>query len=102
MTLTIDLAPETEAWISSEAEHLGLGPSQLVQRILDERAAQSNQTETLPAEPKPVIDPKNAAAIAMLDKWLAEGATDDPEEIRKAEEEVAELKRNMNANPPAT
>ena len=44
----------------------------------------------------------NDDAIAYLDRKLKEEATDDPEEIRKAEEELAEFKRNMNANREAT
>src|SRR5580698_1583188 len=30
----------------------------------------------------PVVDAENAAAIALLNQWIAEDATDDPEEIR--------------------
>ena len=41
-------------------------------------------------------DPENAASIALLKSWLEEDATDDPEEIRAAEEELREFKRNMN------
>lgn len=53
-------------------------------------------------EAKPMIDAENAAAIALLKSWREQDATDDPEEIRKAEEELAEFKRNMNANRAAT
>ena len=34
--------------------------------------------------------------IALLKSWLEEDATDDPEELRAAEEELREFKRNMN------
>lgn len=34
--------------------------------------------------------------MALLRSWLEEDATDDPEEIRDAEEELREFKRNMN------
>lgn len=53
-------------------------------------------------EPEPVLDAKAKAAIAYLKRKLQEDYTDDPEEIRKAEEELAEFKRNMNANREAT
>ena len=53
-------------------------------------------------EAAPLPDPENAASIALLKSWLAEDATDDPEEIRQAEEELREFKRNMNANRAAT
>jgi hypothetical protein len=55
-----------------------------------------------PDEAKPVIDAENAAAIALLQSWREQDATNDPEEIRQAEEELAEFKRNMNANRAAT
>jgi hypothetical protein len=42
MKLTIDLAPQTEAWISAEAKHLGVLPADLVRGILDERAASTD------------------------------------------------------------
>ena len=34
--------------------------------------------------------------MALMRSWLEEDATDDPEEIRAAEEELREFKRNMN------
>ena len=38
------------------------------------------------------------ATIALIQSWMAEDATDDPEEIRKAEEELAAFKEAMNRN----
>ncbi len=43
------------------------------------------------SEPK-----KQTATMALMKSWLEEDATDDPEEIRAAEEELREFKRNMN------
>ena len=34
--------------------------------------------------------------MALMRKWLEEDATDDPEEVLRAEEELREFKRNMN------
>jgi len=39
--------------------------------------------------------PKDTATMALLKSWIEEAPT-DPEEIRKAEEELLEFKRNMN------
>ena len=100
MTLIIDLPPQTEAWLESEALRRGMPPADLVTSVLNERASQAPGNGAAPATPQ--IDAKNAAAIALLNRWIAEDATDDPEEIRKAEEEVEEFKRNMNANRAAT
>lgn len=49
-------------------------------------------------EAKPEVSAKNAAAIAYLKQRIAEDATDDPEEIRKADAEVQELMENLNRN----
>jgi hypothetical protein len=39
---------------------------------------------------------EETATMALVRSWLAEDATDDPEEICAAEEELREFKRNMN------
>jgi hypothetical protein len=54
------------------------------------------------SEATPIIDAENTAAIALLKSWREQDATDNPEEIRRAEEELAEFKRNLNANREAT
>lgn len=46
----------------------------------------------------PHVDPENAAAVALLQSWLAEDATDDPEAVRRADEELARLKQRLNAD----
>ena len=55
-----------------------------------------------PNEAKPIIDAENAAAIALLKSWREQDATDDPDELHEAEEELAEFKRNLNTNRAAT
>jgi hypothetical protein len=40
---------------------------------------------------------ENAASIALLQSWLEEDATDDPAEIRNAQQELDEFKRAINA-----
>ena len=94
MTLTIEFTPQEEAWLHDQATHYGLPPSEIVKRLVEERLP--------PAKTTSGIDPENAAAIALLDSWLEEDATDDPEQLRKAEKEFEELKRNLNANRAAT
>lgn len=39
---------------------------------------------------------KQTPTMALMKAWLEEDATDDPEEICAAEEELREFKRNMN------
>jgi hypothetical protein len=40
---------------------------------------------------------ENAASIALLQSWLEADATDDPVEIRRAQQELDEFKRAINA-----
>jgi hypothetical protein len=93
MTLTIDLTPQAEAWLTAEAQQRGLPLGDLVGRVIEERA-------TIPVEhpAAPKIPAKNAVALAYLRKRIADEATDDPEEIRKADADVEELMQNLNRN----
>ena len=43
------------------------------------------------------VDDGNAASIALLQSWLEQDATDDPEELCRAQEELDEFKRAINA-----
>ena len=84
--------------LPAEARALQLKPGDKVEVQLE---AHKNPTP-VSNQVKPVIDAENAAAIALLNSWLKEDVTDDPEEIRKSEEEYEELKRNLNVNRAAT
>ncbi len=56
-------------------------------------------TEHLPPaeSARPPADEGDAASIALLQSWLAEDATNDPEEIRAAQKQLDEFKRAINA-----
>ena len=56
----------------------------------------SEEAEAPTKAASPLPDPQNARSIALLKSWLEEDATDDPEEIRAAEEDLREFKHNMN------
>jgi hypothetical protein len=55
----------------------------------------TSEVEVRVFEPKPELE-RQTATIALMKEWLAEDATEDPEEIRAAEAELREFKRNMN------
>src|SRR5579884_1290993 len=95
MTLIIELTPSEEARLEAAARQEGIGPSELAKKLV---------TEHLPPLPniQPGVDEENAAAIALLQSWLEAEATDDPEEIREAKQELEEFKQNLNANRAAT
>jgi len=94
MTLNVDFTPQSEAWIKAEAHKRGVPPAEVIRSVIEERAAEDSGSRNSPAN----VTAKNAAAIAMFDKWIAEDATDDPEELRKADQEVEELMQSLNRN----
>lgn len=62
---------------------------------------QQTTSETVPAQPTPQAVPRRLidyATIALLEEWMVEDATDDPELIRLAEEELHEFKKALNEN----
>jgi hypothetical protein len=95
--MNYEISPQIAARLNIAAQMRRIDPTQLLESLL---------ADSLPPIPSGVqttpIDAENAAAIAWLEQRMAEDATDDPEEIRKADEEVAELRRNLNANRAAT
>jgi hypothetical protein len=55
------------------------------------------ETQSQPAiAPSPAPDPVDYATLRLLERWRAQDATDDPDEIRAAEQELAEFKKAMN------
>src|SRR5687767_15320632 len=91
MTLTIELTPEDEAKLCSAARTRGMNPTELARKLV---------FDNLPVPPPTEGEEKGSEhpAIALLNRWIKEDATDDPEEIRRADEEVDELLRNLNEN----
>jgi len=57
-----------------------------------------NLTPTEEAKFYLAIDEENAAAIAQIEAWKKEEASDDPDEIRRAEADLNELILNLNRN----
>jgi hypothetical protein len=88
--MTLNVSPQIEAKLVDAARLEGVDPGILVEKLVTEyRPASSSRQAT------PSIDPENDASIALLESWIA-GAPTDPDAIREAEEDLAELKRNMN------
>jgi hypothetical protein len=86
MTVTIDLSPEEATRLNAEARRRGLETEEAAKRLIVER---------LPSEQP------GAATLALLKQWEEEDATDDPEELRAAEEDLEQFKRAMNATRTA-
>lgn len=94
MTLVLDLPSDVEARLDAQAAEMGMAPSEYALQILQAGlpaemiAQQPSESEELSENP----------TVALLRRWEEEDATDDPEEIRKAEVELEELKEARNAN----
>ena len=72
-------------------------PSKTFRGTWDEILAHSDEIPKSSEIELRVFEPrKQTATMALMKSWLEEDATDDPEEIRAAEEELREFKRNMN------
>ncbi len=90
--IALDFTPTEEAQIVTVARQTGLSPTEYVKKLVKEHLPPVKTTE------RPTVDAKNAAAIAQLQAWRKEEATDDPEEIRQAEADLKDLLENLNRN----
>jgi len=71
-------------------------------RLIEFEDDQKPVSEEVEQEDEPSIDAENAAAIALFKAWREQDATDDPEEIRKAVQELEEFKSSVNVNSVAS
>jgi hypothetical protein len=100
MTLSIDLSPQTSERLSAAAKMKGVDPQTLLATLADEYLP---PIALVPADPRPTtrsIDPENDASIALLESWLAEAQT-DADEIREAEEDLAEVQAQYEPSTQA-
>jgi len=67
-----------------------------LERGVRQETQQSAQDPPPPRPGQREVDPENAASVALLQSWLEEDATDNPEEVRGAQEELEEFKRGIN------
>jgi hypothetical protein len=94
MSFFVDLTEQEEEQFKAYAKRNGTDASTLARKLI---------VDSMPLEPKEVVvDEENARAIAQLQTWLDEGARATDEERAEAEAELAEFKRNMNANRALT
>jgi hypothetical protein len=84
------------------ASHLSAGPPSVglcgrVLRISLSASGFTAEAGTITTVYLPPAQDENAASMALLQSWLAEEATDDPDEMRQAQEELDAFKRAINA-----
>src|SRR6185295_11518971 len=93
MSITIDLSPEVESRLAHEAARNGIEKTKYAGRLIEEHLPPHVGAEN---GSSPQLTEKQRSAIALLQSWIEEDATDDPEEIRKAGEEWEEFKASIN------
>lgn len=81
--MTLDLPPETEARLKSEASRRGLAAEAYVQKLISEHLPPAPEKQSL---------------ADLFAQWEAEDGTDDPVEIARRNQEVEEFKQAMNKN----
>lgn len=87
MTLIIELTPEEEARLQEMAQTKGVNMVQYARQQLGL------------AEPTVLVpDAENQALIDLMKQWIAEDATDDPEELARRDADTEELLKNLKAN----
>ena len=89
--IALELTPTEEAQIDTIARQIGLAPADYVKKLVQENLP------LVQPPAAPVVDAENAAAIALLESWIAKAPT-DPEEIRQAEAERSEFLNNLDKN----
>ena len=82
MTLTLDLSPDLESRLRSEAERRGLEPEAYAVGLLEQQLAVRT-------------NPDNSLA-RLFAKWDAEDATDDPAEIARRQRAWDEIRKALN------
>jgi hypothetical protein len=85
MTLTVQIPPETEQRLRSEAARLGVDEGECAKRLI-ELALPQNSVEV------------DRATLKLLAQWDKEDETNDPCEIALRNREFEELKTALNQN----
>jgi hypothetical protein len=62
------------------------------------RLTTSGTTPEPPGAHPPSSDFIDRATLELLEAWRLQDATDDPEQVRAAEQELTEFKKSMNEN----
>ena len=89
MTLTIQFTPKEEALLAAAAQEQGLQPDEVIRKLVHDLPSNSIHNS--------VILPPTGRAVAYLRQRIESERTSDPNALRQAQEELDEMKQNMNA-----
>ena len=99
MTITVELGAEDEKRLVIAAAKQGVGPDELVRRLV------TDQLKSDLADDRPQYQPKESrnrpserdeATLTLLELWRREGENATPEEIEEAEQEWEEFTKAIN------
>lgn len=97
MAILLDLPPDVESSLASEAKRQGVTPEALA---ADNLKTLYRRSEIAPTRKfhEPAAQPISATA-ALFASWAAQNATDDPEENARRQQEDDELLAALDASP---
>lgn len=99
MSMTIDFSPQEEATLAAAAQQAGIAPPEFVRKVVQEHlpapASVNGADPFLARLEARIAQAPTDPTIALIESWISQAPT-DPEEIREAEEDLNEFKRNMN------
>lgn len=98
--MTITLTPETEAKLIRFATSRGLAPEEALDEIVV--AGIELKAEDARARNRAIALKQAEEDRALLEQWKTEEATDDPEELKRRDQDMLELQLALNANRKAT
>lgn len=108
MRLTIELSPAEASRLTAQAAEGGVDLEQMIHDLVVQQLPEKAEVPSISpgfstrSDAHTMLTHRNAAAIALLRSWIEQDATEDPDEILRANEDLEELKRNLNANRGAT
>lgn len=99
MTVTLELTPEESALLCALAARDGTDVESTLRNLIGGSSEGSADGMGRTVDSPPAL--YDSPTAALFRQWQEEDATDDPEEVRRAEEELDSLKSALNANRAA-
>ena len=102
MTLTLDLPPDLEERLNSEAARRGLSPGGYIMELVKstvpdtppaEDAAEAEETAAILSEPWPEDEPKPTTGAELVAYWERHGLIGTRPDIKDSVEYVREMRR---------
>src|SRR5438270_669306 len=86
VAMNLAISPELQKRLTEAASKRGLEPAEFARQVLEEHVPDMSKE-------KP-----NKATLELLEQWEREGATDEPQEVARRQQEGDELMQNLARN----